>query len=84
MAGSSNPDYVFFGATTNDLICASIGGLLISLSSSIHLFTKGRVTGMSGIMNGIITLENNIYWKLSILLGMIFTSAVTLLYFNGK
>lgn len=78
-----NDEYVFLGATKNGLICASIGGLLICLSSSLHLLTKGRITGMSGIMNGIITLDNStLYWKISILLGMVFTSALTLLYFN--
>lgn len=40
-----------------DILLASLGGLIISISSSLHLWTMGRITGMSGTLNGILTFD---------------------------
>ena len=53
---------IFFQATSTDMIMATIGGLIIGLSTSIHLKLKGRITGMSGILFGLsIKIFNIIY-----------------------
>ena len=54
---------------------ATVGGILISLSTSFNLLFKGRVTGMSGIFYGLITL-NEIIWRLALILGMVWTSSL--------
>jgi uncharacterized protein len=54
---------------------ATVGGILISLSTSFNLLFKGRVTGMSGIFYGVITF-NDILWRISLILGMIWTSSL--------
>lgn len=60
-----------------DIQFAIIGGLLISISSSLNLLLKGRITGMSGIFNGLITFDKaSLQWKLSFFLGMLFTSSL--------
>ena len=41
----------------HSIILASIGGFLAALSTSIHLFLKGRVTGFSGILYSIWSRE---------------------------
>jgi len=59
-----------------DIQNAFLGGLLISLASSLHLWLKGRVTGMSGIFNGIIKFDNTFVWKLNIFCGLVFASCM--------
>lgn len=54
---------------------ATIGGILISLASCFNLFFKGRITGMSGILYGFLTF-NEIIWRFSLLLGMIWISSL--------
>jgi hypothetical protein len=63
-------------ATNSDIINAVIGGLLISLSTSFHLLFKGRVTGMSGMITGLLTPEKSTFWKLSLFAGMILISSI--------
>ena len=41
--------------SSSDAGFAVLGGFLIALSSSLHLYFKGRVTGMSGIFYSIIS-----------------------------
>ena len=49
-----------------------IGGLLIGLAVSLMLLFNGRVTGISGIVSGLIKPEKNeTSWKLSFVLGLI-------------
>lgn len=72
---------------TNPLYYAATGGIFIGIATSIHYVLKGNVTGMSGILYGIISLEksknifiiDDLHNKLSILGGIIFASA---LFFN--
>ena len=62
---------------------AVAGGLLISLSTSLHLLTKGRVTGMSGIFYSLISLDKqSIFWKGSLVSGMLFISSILMLVFS--
>jgi len=46
------------------------GGLLIAIAASFNLLMKGRISGISGILFGVITL-NNILWRISFVLGML-------------
>jgi len=57
---------------------AFIGGVIISLSTTIHLFAKGRVTGMSGIFNGVITFTD-FQWKSSFVAGLLLSSSIAYL-----
>jgi uncharacterized membrane protein YedE/YeeE len=57
---------------TIDIATAILGGILISLATTIHLALKGRVTGFSGILFGLLSLEGkNFHWKLSVFNGLI-------------
>lgn len=63
--------------TLADIILSSLGGILISISTSFHLYMKGRVTGFSGIFYSLITLDkSSLYWKIALVCGLISTSAV--------
>ena len=44
---------------TNPLYYAVAGGLIIGLSVSLHYVLKGSITGMSGIIYGIISLNTS-------------------------
>lgn len=56
---------------------AIFGGFLIALSTSLHLYLKGRVTGMSGIFWSLITFElPSFIWKISLLSGSLIVSAI--------
>lgn len=54
---------------------AFIGGVIISVATSVHLLTNGRVTGMSGIFNGVITFTD-FHWKSSFVAGLIMASSL--------
>lgn len=61
----------------SDLILAFIGGLLISIATSLHLFLKGRITGMSGAFFGLLTFEKkSVHWKATLICSMIVVSSV--------
>lgn len=66
-----------------DILLALIGGTLISLSTTFHLLTKGRVTGMSGIFYGILSLDKStILWKSALIASMMITSIM--FFFKSK
>lgn len=67
-----------------ELLLALAGGLLISLATSLHLYLKGRITGMSGIMAGVIQKDASSSWKISLLTGMGITSCVLWMIFKFK
>jgi len=46
-------------AETPELLLALGGGLLISLAATIHLLLKGRITGMSGLLSGVLGDEGS-------------------------
>lgn len=66
-----------------ELWLALAGGLLISLATSLHLHLKGRITGMSGLMSGVVGSEGRT-WKIAMLSGMTITSCVFWLIFKFK
>ena len=53
-------------------INAAIGGVLIGLSSTIFLWSNGRIAGISGIAGGLDSLDRKeITWRLLFLMGLI-------------
>lgn len=64
-----------------ELYLALGGGLLISVATTFHLLMKGRITGMSGMLSGVIGNEGS-RWKISLLCGMGVTSCVFWLIFK--
>ena len=54
-------------------IPAFIGGLLIGLSAVIMLLFNGRITGISGIMDGIVinSKSGDRFWRICFLLGLV-------------
>ncbi len=52
---------------------AIIGGVLIGFAVSIMLLFNGRVTGISGILGGVISpRRGDILWRLFFILGLVF------------
>ncbi|KAL4435703.1 hypothetical protein ABPG74_018254 [Tetrahymena malaccensis] len=63
--------------TLADIILSSFGGIAISLSTSFHLYMKGRITGFSGIFYSLISFDkSSLYWKAALICGLITTSAI--------
>ena len=55
------------------MINAIIGGVLIGLAVSLMLLFNGRVTGISGILGGIIRPQkNDLYWRVFFIGGLLF------------
>ena len=57
----------------NEYVLAFIGGSIIALSTSMMLYTLGRITGISGIISQSLSksvIDNS--WRLSFILGLIF------------
>ncbi len=55
-----------------DWIKALVGGLVIGLAASWMLLVSGRVTGISGIFNGVLDgLGADFKWRLAFVLGLI-------------
>jgi len=58
-----------------DFINALIGGILIGLAASGMMWANGRIMGVSGIINGLLTPRTkNILWRVLFLLGVILGS----------
>ena len=56
----------------SSIIRAILGGALIGAASSLMLLTLGRVTGISGILNGVLGLEKGqMSWRSFFLLGLV-------------
>jgi uncharacterized membrane protein YedE/YeeE len=48
-----------------------LGGILIGLSVSLMLFWNGRVTGISGIVSGLLSpLKGDVLWRVFFLMGL--------------
>ncbi len=55
------------------MINAIIGGILIGLAVSLMLLFNGRVTGISGILGGIIKPQkNDLNWRVAFIGGLVF------------
>lgn len=52
---------------------ALLGGALIGIAVSIMLVFNGRVTGISGIISGILRPQmNDLFWRIYFILGLLF------------
>ena len=55
-----------------DLVRALLGGALIGVSVSLMLLLNGRVTGISGIVNGVLRPdEGDASWRWSFIIGLL-------------
>ncbi len=55
------------------MTAALIGGAIIGLAVSLMLVLNGRVTGISGIVSGVLSpRKNDISWRILFLLGLLF------------
>jgi len=60
-----------------DWVNAMIGGVLIGISVSLMLFWNGRVTGISGIINGILSpVKGDALWRVLFVLGLLLGGVV--------
>lgn len=50
---------------------STLGGILLGLSSTSNLFLNGRITGISGIIKGVLTREKNSEWKAAFTSGLL-------------
>lgn len=54
-----------------DWINALLGGVIIGISASLMLLLNGRVTGVSGIINGILSpVKGDTAWRVSFIVGL--------------
>lgn len=54
------------------IYAASIGGALIGLAASLMLYFNGRISGISGITNGLfVAPRNDRAWRLTFVIGLI-------------
>jgi len=61
---------------------ALAGGVLIGLSATVMLLFNGRVTGISGMLSGLITpVKGEWSWRLVFLLGMVIGSVIFVFVF---
>lgn len=68
-----------------NILFAVVGGVLLSVATSFHLYVKGRITGMSGIFYGLISYERkNFHWKISLVCAMIITSVIFFQVFGDR
>lgn len=55
-----------------DSFNALLGGVLIGISVSLMLYWNGRVTGISGIVNGLLTpLQGDTLWRALFVIGLL-------------
>lgn len=67
-----------------DWINALLGGVLIGVSVSLMLLWNGRVTGISGIINGVLSpLKGDTAWRVTFILGL-FLGGLTLRQLNPQ
>lgn len=58
------------------------GGLLIGLSATIMLLFNGRITGISGMLSGLLPpIQGEWLWRLCFLLGMIIGAVIFVRFF---
>ncbi|MGJ3247183.1 MAG: YeeE/YedE family protein [Elainellaceae cyanobacterium] len=57
-------------------ITALLGGILIGISATILLAFNGRIAGISGMVNGAITLKRGDRWRWIFLLGLLIGGAL--------
>lgn len=51
---------------------AFLGGMLLGIAAALYVILHGRILGISGIVSGLLTpKENDINWRLSLILGLL-------------
>jgi len=61
---------------------ALLGGVFIGIAVSIMLIFNGRVTGISGIISGVLKpLKGDVSWRISFILGLLAGGLVLRIYF---
>lgn len=61
----------------NEWLLSLFGGVCIGMAVSLMLFLNGRVTGISGILNGVLVPEKgDTGWRVFFILGLIFGGAL--------
>jgi uncharacterized membrane protein YedE/YeeE len=71
----------------SDYFLAMSGGLLISLATSTNLLIKGRLSGLSGILFSIISLDRETFnWKFPFMMSFIFFGSLARFFmsFDGQ
>lgn len=59
------------------IINAIVGGLLIGVASSLMLIFNGRVTGIAGIVNGILTFpKKDTAWRVAFVAGLVLVGII--------
>ena len=57
-----------------------IGGALLGLSAPMLLMINGKVAGISGIVNGVLSPKrNDLFWRLFFLIGMVAGGALSVM-----
>lgn len=57
-----------------------IGGALLGLSATMLLMINGKVAGISGIVNGVLSPKrNDLFWRLLFLSGMVLGGALSVI-----
>ncbi|NOI74920.1 YeeE/YedE family protein [Vibrio coralliilyticus] len=57
-----------------------IGGVLLGLSATMLLMINGKVAGISGILNGVLSPKrNDLFWRLLFLIGMVAGGALSVI-----
>lgn len=57
-----------------------IGGVFLGLSATLLLMINGKVAGISGIVNGILSPKrNDLFWRLLFLIGMVAGGALSVI-----
>ena len=59
-----------------------LGGILISISSSLYLYMNGRIAGFSGILWGVVSKDENNRNKTLFLLSMFMANSFIYLFNN--
>ncbi len=64
---------------------ATLGGIIIGCSIALLLLFNGRMAGISGIMNGLISPnKNDTQWRITFLLGLIIGAFLFNLFFSDS
>ena len=64
-------------ATSDEMLLAFIGGLLMCAATSLHLLFLGRITGFSGILFNIFSYnKSRIHTNLALVSGLVISSSI--------
>lgn len=69
-----------------DVICATIGGIAIAISTTLNLILFGRITGLSGTMNSVFKFDRTagFDYKLTFTVGLFTIPALLFQIFGNS